>query len=113
MNAGIFGDMGSITCTTPGTENAFGFVKFNTGHESSSAKVANLCLLETLAQGANYASRGSFMVDSNGRFVNEAGNIVTSSDFESTADTGVSAKIYYSNAVSVWAFLKDKSSSPE
>ena len=53
------------------------------------------------------------MVDGNGNFVNSAGSAVASGDFETTADTGVSAHIYYLNAVSIWAYYKDKSTAPE
>ena len=113
MNGGVFGDFSGITCTTPASADAFGFVKFNTPYDATTAKVASVCKLETLSQGSGYASRGSFMVDGNGNFVNSAGTAVASGDFETTADTGVSAHIYYLNAVSIWAYFKDKSSAPE
>ena len=113
MNGGVFGDFSGITCTTPASADAFGFAKINTPYDATTAKVASVCKLETLSQGSGYASRGSFMVDGNGNFVNSAGTAVASGDFETTADTGVSAHIYYLNAVSIWTYIKDKSSAPE
>ena len=53
------------------------------------------------------------MVDGDGNFVNAAGNTVSSGDFETTADTGTSSDYYYYNVVSIWVFIKDKSSAPE
>ena len=113
LNGGVFSDFTAITCTTPAISDSFGFVKFNTGYDTTTAKVANVCYLQTLSQGSGYASRGSFMVDASGNFVNAAGAAVSSSDFESTSDTGASSDYYYVNAVSVWAYIKDKSSAPE
>ena len=106
LNGGVFSDFTAIS-------DSFGFVKFNTGYDTTTAKVANVCYLQTLSQGSGYASRGSFMVDASGNFVNAAGAAVSSSDFESTSDTGASSDYYYVNAVSVWAYIKDKSSAPE
>ena len=82
-------------------------------YDATTAKAANVCYLQTLSQGSGYASRGSFMVDASGNFVNAAGSAVAAGDFESTSDTAASADIYYFNAVSVWAYIKDKSSAPE
>ena len=45
MNGGVFSDFSAITCTTPATADAFGFVKANTNRETTSAKVANVCYL--------------------------------------------------------------------
>ena len=53
------------------------------------------------------------MVDVDGNFVNAAGSAVASGDFETTADTGASSDYYYFNAVSIWVYIKDKSSAPE
>ena len=53
------------------------------------------------------------MVDASGNFVNSAGNAVSSGDFETTADTGVSSQYTYVNPVSVWAYFKDKNTAPE
>ena len=53
------------------------------------------------------------MVDGDGNFLNSAGSAVASGDFETTADTGAASDYYYYNAVSIWVFIKDKSSAPE
>ena len=82
-------------------------------YDATTAKAANVCYLQTLSQGSGYASRGSFSVDASGNFVNAAGSAVAAGDFESTSDTAASADIYYFNAASVWAYIKDKSSAPE
>ena len=81
--------------------------------DATTANVGNVCYLQTLSQGSGYASRGSFMVDSSGNFVNAAGSAVASGDFETTADTGVSADIYYFGVVSLWGYIKDKNTAPE
>ena len=51
------------------------------------------------------------MVDPSGNFVNSAGGQVSPGDFEREADSEASKSMLYLNAVSVWAYLKNKATS--
>ena len=53
------------------------------------------------------------MVDASGNFVSSAGGLVSSYDFETTADAEAPTSTVYLNAVSVWAFVKDKTTAPQ